>query len=108
MRSDLVFSAMTHVPNRYLLATVLAHATRKLHRPGSRIQDTTNEALARFSSANPIADKNAVRVSATVSSRRSRQQPVIPRQAKSIIVPALHENPQAPSEALRVPAAWAS
>src|ERR1700678_1665211 len=105
MRSDLVFSAMTHVPNRYLLARVLAHATRKLHRPGTRIQDTTNEALARFSSANPIADENAVRVSVPVSLRRSRPLPVIPHEPRNIIVPALHESPQAPSGALQAPAA---
>jgi hypothetical protein len=45
MRSELIFGAMTHVANRYLLTKLAAKATRKLHRPNTRIQDTTNDAL---------------------------------------------------------------
>jgi hypothetical protein len=56
MRSELIFDAKTQVPNRYLLAKLLAKATRGFHRPGTRIQDTTNYVLARFSRSNPIAD----------------------------------------------------
>ena len=53
MRSDLVFGALTHVSNRYSLCQLASKATRKLHKPNTRLQDTTNEVLARFHSANP-------------------------------------------------------
>jgi hypothetical protein len=55
MRSNLVFGAMIYVPNRFLLTTVASKATRKFHRPNTRIQDTANEVFERFSRANPIA-----------------------------------------------------
>ena len=51
MRSDLVYDALTTVNNRYLLCQVAAKATRKFHRPATRIQDTTNEVLTRISAA---------------------------------------------------------
>ena len=41
MRSDLVFAAMAQVSNRYMLTKLAAKATRKLHRPNARIEDTT-------------------------------------------------------------------
>jgi len=56
MRSDLIFEAMTHVSGRYLLAKLVSKTTRKFHKPNTRIQDTTNDVLARFSRANPMAD----------------------------------------------------
>ena len=55
MRSELVFGAMTHVPNRFLLTKLAARATRKLHRPNTRIQETVNDVLGRFSHADPRA-----------------------------------------------------
>jgi hypothetical protein len=48
MRSELVFGAMTRVSNRYLLTKLAAKATRKLHRPNTRIQETTNDVLMHF------------------------------------------------------------
>ncbi|MHB1699432.1 MAG: DNA-directed RNA polymerase subunit omega [Acidobacteriaceae bacterium] len=48
MRSDLIFGALTHVKNRYELCQLASKATRKLHRPTTRLQDTTNEVLERF------------------------------------------------------------
>ena len=39
--------------NRYQLCQLASKATRKLHKPNSRLQDTTNEVLARFQSTNP-------------------------------------------------------
>ena len=57
MRSDLVFGAMTHVPNRYLLTLLASKAARKLHRPGTRMQDTANSALAQFSLSSPLREK---------------------------------------------------
>jgi hypothetical protein len=61
MRSELVFNAMAYVSNRFLLTKLASKATRNLHRPNSRIQDTTNEALVRFSCANPMAEMAEVR-----------------------------------------------
>jgi len=69
MRSKLVFGAKVRVPNRYQLAVVLSLATRALHKPGTRIQDTMNSALLRLTTADPIAtpqvDREAVRNPAT-------------------------------------------
>ena len=48
MRSDLIFGALTHVQNRYQLCQLARKAPRKLHKPNTRLQDTTNEVLDRF------------------------------------------------------------
>jgi len=53
MRSDLVFLALSHVTNRYQLCQLASKATRKLHKPNTRLQDTTNEVLVRFHTTNP-------------------------------------------------------
>ena len=53
MRSELVFGAMTYVSNRFLLTRLAAKATRRLHRPNTRIEDTANEVFERFTHANP-------------------------------------------------------
>ena len=53
MRSDLVFAALSHVTNRYQLCQLASKATRKLHKPNTRLQDTTNEVLGRFQTTNP-------------------------------------------------------
>jgi hypothetical protein len=55
MRSDLVFGALSHVSNRYQLCQLASKATRKLHKPNTRLQDTTNEVLGRFHTTNPGA-----------------------------------------------------
>ena len=65
MRSELVFGAMTYISNRYLLTMLAARATRKFHRPNTRIQHTTNDVFARFTCANPIA---VVRYAGTLQS----------------------------------------
>jgi hypothetical protein len=41
------------VSNRYQLCQLASKATRKLHKPNTRLQDTTNEVLGRFQTANP-------------------------------------------------------
>lgn len=51
MRSDLIYDALTTVPNRYLLCQLASKATRKFHKPNTRIQETTNEVLSRFGEA---------------------------------------------------------
>jgi len=56
MRSELVFAAMAYVSNRFLLTRLVSKATRKLHRPNTRIQGTTNDVFVRCGRANPIAD----------------------------------------------------
>jgi hypothetical protein len=53
MRSDLVFGALSHVSNRYQLCQLASKATRKLHKPNTRLQDTANEVLTRFRTSNP-------------------------------------------------------
>ena len=53
MRSDLVFGALSHVSNRYQLCLLASKAARKLHKPNTRLQDTTNEVLMRFRTTNP-------------------------------------------------------
>lgn len=55
MRSDLVFGALSHVSNRYQLCQLASKATRKLHKPNTRLQDTTNEVLVRFHGTNPAS-----------------------------------------------------
>jgi len=55
MRSDLVFKALAQVTNRYQLCQLASKATRKLHKPNTRLQDTTNEVLCRFETTNPGA-----------------------------------------------------
>ena len=56
MRSDLVFKALSQVQNRYQLCQLASKATRKLHKPNTRLQDTTNEVLCRFEATNPEAE----------------------------------------------------
>jgi len=53
MRSDLVFGALSHVSNRYQLCQLASKTTRKLHKPNTRLQDTTNEVLTRFQFSHP-------------------------------------------------------
>jgi hypothetical protein len=53
MRSDLVFGALSHVKNRYQLCQLASRATRKLHKPNTRVQETMNDVLVRFEQANP-------------------------------------------------------
>ena len=53
MRSDLVFGALSQVANRYQLCQLASKATRKLHKPNTRLQDTANEVFARFHTTNP-------------------------------------------------------
>jgi len=57
MRSDLIFGALAHLENRYQLCQLASKATRKLHKPNIRLQDTTNEVLARFHNENPASEK---------------------------------------------------
>ncbi len=59
MRSDLIFGALAHLENRYQLCQLASKATRKLHKPNTRLQDTTNDVLLRFHTNNPAQDFQA-------------------------------------------------
>ena len=59
MRADLTSMALAHVSNRYLLTQLIAKATRKLHRPNTRVQDTMNDAFKWFGCSKPRADCRA-------------------------------------------------
>ena len=52
MRSEMVFAAEHSLPNRYMLCRVLATATRKVHKPATRIEDTTDAILRRIANSN--------------------------------------------------------
>jgi hypothetical protein len=56
MRSNLVYEALHTMRNRYMLCQVASKATRKFHRPNTRIPDTMNNVL------NKIADSNRTEV----------------------------------------------
>jgi hypothetical protein len=72
MRSDLIFGALTHVTNRYELCQLASKATRKLHKPNTRLQDTTNEVLDRFKDTIPKDETDATPVqNVTLQERRA-------------------------------------
>jgi hypothetical protein len=72
MRSDLIFGALTHVTNRYELCQLASKATRKLHKPNTRLQDTTNEVLDRFKETIPMdGAAEPVAQSVTLQERRA-------------------------------------
>jgi hypothetical protein len=102
MRSDVVFDAMKQVSNRFLLVKVLATATRAFHKPGARLEDTTNEVLVRCGRANPIAEQNAVLIAATAGARRNRPHSAVVHRAGTSAVLPVGESSQAPSESQRV------
>ena len=66
MRADLTSMALAHESNRYLLTRLIAKATRKLHRPNTRLQDTMNDVFERLGCSKPRADHRAA--GATISS----------------------------------------
>ena len=71
MRSKLVFDAMAYVSNRYLLTRVASTATRKLHRPNTRIQETTNDVLVRLTRTSPTARAELTQMPAAEPLRRA-------------------------------------
>lgn len=71
MRSDLIFGALTHVNNRYKLCQLASKATRKLHKPNTRLQDTTNEVLDRFKDTVPMDTESDVEYQDSLTERRA-------------------------------------
>lgn len=51
MRSNLIHDALTTVQNRYLLCQLVSKATRKFHKPNTRIQETMNDVFVRVGDA---------------------------------------------------------
>lgn len=70
MRAELTFKALAQDSRRYLLCRMAASATRKLHRPNTRIQETMNDALEYLSSSKPTVAA-AVPDTASVQLRRA-------------------------------------
>ena len=71
MRSDIVFGALAQVTNRYTLCQLASKATRKLHKPTTRIEDTTNEVFVRFHHESPESDSSANPVVSQQEQRRA-------------------------------------
>jgi hypothetical protein len=71
MRSDLIYGALAHVENRYTLCQLASKATRKLHKPNTRLQDTTNEVLVRFHDKSPAAPVASAPETTQVHQRRA-------------------------------------
>jgi hypothetical protein len=71
MRSDLIFGALTHVSNRYQLCQLASKATRKLHKPNTRLQDTTNDVLDRFRDSHPMHVENTKSEKVQLQERRA-------------------------------------
>jgi hypothetical protein len=71
MRSDLIFGALAHVKNRYQLCQLASKATRMLHKPNTRLQDTTNDVLVRFHETSPVAKSRVATEEQSVQQRRA-------------------------------------
>ena len=56
MRSDRVFEALHTLRNRYMLCQLASKATRKFHRPNTRIQETMNQVLDKIA----VSERQAV------------------------------------------------
>jgi hypothetical protein len=54
MRSTLVFDAGDKIVNRFLLASTVMRATKKLHVPATRTEDTVNRVFADVAKGNPV------------------------------------------------------
>jgi hypothetical protein len=70
MRSDIVFGALAQVTNRYTLCQLASKATRKLHKPTTRIEDTTNEVFVRFHHESPAASTAAIAEASPLQEQR--------------------------------------
>lgn len=72
MHSALLFEAKAHILNRFLLARFVSKATRALHRPGTRIQDTTNDVLIRMSHIRAVTEALIVQPAAETRLHHSK------------------------------------
>lgn len=53
MRSILIFGTLHTLQNRYMLCQLASKATRRFHRPNTRIQETMNDVLGRIARSKP-------------------------------------------------------
>jgi hypothetical protein len=53
LRSNLIFNTLHTLQNRYMLCQLASKATRKFHRPNTRIQETMNDVFGRIARAKP-------------------------------------------------------
>jgi hypothetical protein len=60
MRSELISRANAHIPNRYLLARLASKATRALHRPNTRVEDTLNDVFRVLRRPDSVAEAGPV------------------------------------------------
>ena len=54
MRSGFVFEAGKKIENRFLLASTVMRATKKLHVPSTRTEDTINNVFAEVARGLPV------------------------------------------------------
>jgi len=101
MRSDLVFGAITNVPNRFLLSQLASKAARKLHRSGTRMQDTANDVLLRLGRANSIGSEQALRERLVVPLRPIATRPLIRHKSEVVALPPANKNSNPLWEAAR-------
>jgi hypothetical protein len=71
MRSRKVFGALHSLKNRYILCQLASKATRKFHRPNTRIQETMNEVLELIASEQLPVIKDTEDETAVVAHRRA-------------------------------------
>lgn len=71
MRSNLIHDALTTVQNRYLLCQLVSKATRKFHKPNTRIQETMNDVFVRVGDANETDVINVPNVKVAEPQRRA-------------------------------------
>ena len=70
MRSDLIYDALDTVNNRYLLCQLISKATRKFHKPNTRIQETMNDVLVRVGGAGQAEEVIAVSANGVAEPQR--------------------------------------
>lgn len=70
MRSDLIYDALDTVNNRYLLCQLVSKATRKFHKPNTRIQETMNDVLVRVGGAGQAEEVIAALASVVAEPQR--------------------------------------
>jgi hypothetical protein len=69
MRSELIFKALAYESNRYRFCRLIAKGTRELHRPNTRLQETTNGVLERF--VEPVSKVGGARFAQLQQDRRA-------------------------------------
>ena len=94
MRSELVFEAVHTLRNRYTLCQLASKATRKFHKPNTRIQDTTNEVLNRHCRFRTAGCDSRTGDRFRSAAARSISAPRLWRVLPQFLRPALLQNPR--------------